>query len=540
MVPRPILSLYRYALVWAIWVLIAASAALYVGHELSNGLGRADSGYLETPLALALAGQLRDGFGTLYGPFTGSRPLVLIHAPLYYRLVGVAAWPFVSSGLDVLSTCLVAGRFFSFVATIVALVAAFRISRLDGAPRAAGVLTVLLISSSAIIGCRWATVRPDSLALAFQTLGVYYVLKSVHEGSFRFGPLATASVAFALAFCAKQHNVVALGVSTLLLGFEWWRGRARWVPLLAAALLGVVVVVGYFLWENWLTSGLTTVSVFALPGGPFRSINYGSPKHLAWVGSIVVKMSLGLMAIAGVCAWGRWNWRTLRPVDAALWAYLAAELLSLAPLCVFNLGAAENYAVQAVVFAGVLLARALNPLLVEGSSLKRLSALAVAASLLLALDVRLLGIAAAFQSRHREMLDAVLASSEVADCAPEARFFAYATHLNRLHGRCSLAHDEWLYSAYEMVGAAEPRESWLKNALENGTVRQVIVVRPPEKGPASLPGLSESLPELGYVLVSRIGTYYVWNKQAGVARQKAGVSVAAGADRSIAGRMWVP
>ena len=167
---------------------------------------------------------------------------------------------------------------------------------------------------------------------------------------------------------------------------------------------------------------------------------------LIWVGSIIVKMSLGLLAIAWVCGWGRWNWRSLRMVDVALWAYLAAELLSLAPLCVFNLGAAENYAVQAVIFAGVLLGRALNRLLDECVSLKRLSALALAAALLLALDLRLLGIAAAFQGKHREMLEAVLASPEVAGCPADARFFAYATHLNRLHGRCSLAHDEWLYS----------------------------------------------------------------------------------------------
>jgi hypothetical protein len=511
---QPVDSRRRAALVWLIWILVAASAFTYVCHELIKGLALADSGYLETPLVLALAGQLRDGFHTLYGPFTASRPLVLIHAPLYYRLVAVVAWPFVAGGGgDAVWTSLVAGRAISFATTAATLLLAFRICVLDGASRRAGFLAMLLISSSAILGCRWATVRPDSLAMALQTLGVFWVLRAIEKNRLDYPALAPAFLAFALAFCAKQHNVVAAGVSCGLIAWECWRGRARVALLLALVATGASVALGYFLWENWLTDGLSTISVFTLPGGPFRAINYGSPKHLIWVASIIGKMSLGLLAVGVVCAWGRWRELRLSSLDTALGVYLAAELLSLVPLCIFNLGAAENYAQQAVVYAGILLARGLAPLLDDGGSMRRLVALAGAAALLLGLNLRVIGIYNAFQGRHQAMLQSVLHSPDLAACAPQDRFFAYAPHLNRLYGRCSLAHDEWLYSAYEMVGAADPRENWLKDTLVTGSVRQVVVVTPPEKGPTTLPGVDESLPELGYILARQIGPYYIWNRQ---------------------------
>ena len=71
--------------------LIAASALVYSGYHVIIAFDRNDTNHLETPLLLALERQLKDGSSTLFGPFSARDPLVLIHAPLYYRIAGVGA-----------------------------------------------------------------------------------------------------------------------------------------------------------------------------------------------------------------------------------------------------------------------------------------------------------------------------------------------------------------------------------------------------------------------------------------------------------------
>ena len=72
----------------SVWftVVLAVSAAITVGFWLFTALGEADTESLESPLMLSVARQLMVGPGELYGPFGGRNPLVLIHAPLYYRV----------------------------------------------------------------------------------------------------------------------------------------------------------------------------------------------------------------------------------------------------------------------------------------------------------------------------------------------------------------------------------------------------------------------------------------------------------------------
>src|SRR3954447_25656806 len=56
----------------AAWLtaLLATAAALYLGYHLRIALDPDDTNHLETPLALAVAVQLRDGPSALYGPFS--------------------------------------------------------------------------------------------------------------------------------------------------------------------------------------------------------------------------------------------------------------------------------------------------------------------------------------------------------------------------------------------------------------------------------------------------------------------------------------
>ena len=68
---------------------------------------------MESPLMLSVARQLVVGPWELYGPFGGSNPLVLIHAPLYYRAAALLAWPMARAGLHPVDAARLAGRLIS-------------------------------------------------------------------------------------------------------------------------------------------------------------------------------------------------------------------------------------------------------------------------------------------------------------------------------------------------------------------------------------------------------------------------------------------
>ena len=82
------------------WIttVLTASAVVFLVFRVSLGLGEADTDLYESPLMLSVARQLIAGPTDLYGPFGGRNPLVLIHAPLYYRLAALTAWPMARRG----------------------------------------------------------------------------------------------------------------------------------------------------------------------------------------------------------------------------------------------------------------------------------------------------------------------------------------------------------------------------------------------------------------------------------------------------------
>src|SRR3954449_5616886 len=86
------------------WISAWVTAALILGActlvpWLFMALERDDVEASESPLVLAVARQITHGPRELYGPYGESNPLVLIHAPLYYRLAGLMAWALASAGL---------------------------------------------------------------------------------------------------------------------------------------------------------------------------------------------------------------------------------------------------------------------------------------------------------------------------------------------------------------------------------------------------------------------------------------------------------
>src|SRR4051794_10844432 len=89
----------------AVWItlVLASAVVVYQGYHLAIALDKDDTNHLETPLALAIARQVEEGPATLYGPFSGRLPLVLVHAPLYYRLAGAGGWLSFALGADAVS-----------------------------------------------------------------------------------------------------------------------------------------------------------------------------------------------------------------------------------------------------------------------------------------------------------------------------------------------------------------------------------------------------------------------------------------------------
>src|SRR5690348_14874561 len=95
--------------------ILTASACAFVAFRLSLALGREDIDRYESPLMLSVARQLMAGLLELYGPFGGRNPLVLIHAPLYYRAAALMAWPLARAGLHPVEASRLAGRLLSFL-----------------------------------------------------------------------------------------------------------------------------------------------------------------------------------------------------------------------------------------------------------------------------------------------------------------------------------------------------------------------------------------------------------------------------------------
>ena len=162
--------------VW-VTVLLALGAASEVAW-MAMALSPDDIEALESPLVLSVARQLEAGPSGLYGPYDRLNPLVIIHAPLYYRLAALAAYPLYSAGCDSITAALVAGRLLSSLGFLGTLVAVYRLAVVDGLPLRAGWWAVLLVAATPVYGGLQFEVRPDMLGIALQTTGIVLVSRA--------------------------------------------------------------------------------------------------------------------------------------------------------------------------------------------------------------------------------------------------------------------------------------------------------------------------------------------------------------------------
>jgi hypothetical protein len=502
----------------ALALLLGLIAIVQFGYHAGLGMAVRDVAPYETVLAQAVAGHFDPDAGPerFYGPFDGSHPSVLIHAPFYYRLVALAAWPLVALGLDPLPAVIVVGRILSAAGSLILFVAVFQIARMGSSTSRPGWLGVALAASSAIFGVLAVMVRPDTLGVALQTLACWLVLRRLENQDSRSRPpaLVIAAVLFGFAFCMKQQNMTVAAVSAIWLAHAAARGRVPARDLAAAALAGMLVIAANLAAENLVTRGRMWQSVFVYPGGPFRAINFAGWEHVVSIFNISARRSLGLILLVLAALWVLRGRARVAPLDRRLLALLAVELVTLVPLCLYNAGAASNYALQAVVFAAILTARLLDRALDALGNLSRhrllahVVPLAAAIGLIGASDLYWILQSESIRGRASRSLASFELDPAVNAVPPGGRYFISHQDLNRTHGRASLIHDYWLYGAFEQIEAAEPRQRWLRDSLTEGPIRQVVA---PDAS-IEIPGIRESLPELGYTRIARHGDLTVWQR----------------------------
>jgi hypothetical protein len=541
------------------------SAALEVGCWLVRGLGVWDTESLESPLMLSVARQLLVSPGELYGPFGGSNPLVLIHAPLYYRVAALTAWPMVRAGLDPVSAARVAGRSLSALGLLATLAVAYRLTQLDGRSRRAGLWAVLLIAASPVLEGQPFAVRPDMAGVALQTAGVLLVLSSLRDASRARIRVPWAYVAFGLAACVKQHLITAAGVSTILLlaGWRESRVRPRTLAQALAAFLGVVTVV-YGL--EWLvTGGQIWESAFVAAANVSR-VHPGGLGHVQVLLIAVTSRAVGpiaLLTAAGLIMVGAWSGIGRRIIlagglallgltmtaqillailhrpefgaaiavggmlligvvfplcallgeaglrggrlDMALWAYTVAELVVAIIFFDLSTGAWLNYAIQFVVFLAILAARAVSRIGVAGRLSWKCWPVALAGLSVLVATYGRLADSEMESGIERAAMDRIF---EHLKLPPSAFFFIDRPGLNRVNGRLNLVYDDWLYPVFESLHLAESRSSWLDRELRSRSLRAVVATTPA----SHIPGTDLDLNRLGYHTDIAVGPFFVWTR----------------------------
>ncbi len=549
---------------------LAVSATIAIGIGVLLASGRQDTEALESPLILSVARQLSDSPWELYGPFGRRNPLVLIHAPLYYRLAALLAWPMARARFDLVSAALTAGRSLSMLGLALTLAAAYRLARLDGAPGRAGWLAIFLLASAPVVGVIPFAVRPDMLGVALETIGILLLLSFMRSERPRQATLNAAFALFGLAICVKQHLVVGPLVSTCLLLAAWRRGdvaissigrgvltattlvllvyvteelasggRMLQAVLLAAAstarvhpalwshtLIVLIAIIGrsIALVALLLASCLTLVPVDASIG---RRVFAAAGTLLVWpmfalgflevvvtptwhVAYLFYAVFAAVFIVLPVCAFLEPRSLVLARLDRALWFYLAGELALMLFLCRGSTGAWVNYAIPSVVVAAILTARLLDRALASAIALDRLIPIAVAVSILPFRVV--MGPYESAEKRRNEGL--VLAEiSQVLGHPSSEFFFAGRPGDNRVRGRVDLVYDDWLYPVFESMNLAEPRSIWLRRVLVAGPIRFIVTA---SESP-QIDGIDLPLTRLGYARRLRAGRpqagpFVVWER----------------------------
>jgi hypothetical protein len=547
---------------WVTLCLVAGAGSFIAW--VAMACSREDIEAVESPLALVVARQLGSNSGGLYGPYGARNPLVLIHAPLYYRLASLAAWPLWRAGFDPVSASLAAGRLLSAIGFLVTIAAVFALARLGGLPARAGYWAALLVAATPVHGGLPLEVRPDILGIGLQTTGILLVVSAINVPRVAVGGVAAAFACFGVAMCVKQHFVMAPLISSLLLVRAWVRGQIALVSIASCGLIAMTIVVFYYGTEEWISEGrmsrsilfaarsaetvhpsdwLSALGLFLVlswkcvglilllgaaglavistrPSIVWRAfvaaatVLIGSMVALTVCQMVIVKVSfagllvLGLLVMQAVvipaCVLFERS-QFVGPIDAALWAYFSGEMAIAAILWRMNEGGWYNYAIESVVIACALTGRALTRAF-DGAPSRRsylpaaLAALAVPVFAFTDVKERL-------SKRQVERAGLARVSKLLGRPSPEV-FFVDLPGANRLHGRLDLVYDPWLYPVFESIGLAEPRSMWLAQALSTGAIR--IVVSTSDR--PRIEGLGSTLNALGYEDPIRVGDYFIWRR----------------------------
>ncbi len=554
------------AAAWAsVWVSAVLSAAFAVatGFGVWLALSREDTEVSESSLILSVARQLVRGPWGLYGPFGRENLQVLIHAPLYYRLAALLAWPLTSAGLDVVSAARLAGRSLSLLGLGVTAWSAYRIARLDGAPARAGWWAACLIASVPVVGNMPFTVRPDMLGVGLQTTGVMLVLTALLSERPSGRAIAGAFALFGLAVCVKQPFVGGPIVSTILLV---WASRNRPVVrgrVKLGLLIALTVLAAVYLIEELASQGWMSRSAFMAAAGTARIHPVGWKITLIVLVAIIGRSSflIGLMAAAAmgqltvkrrgaglvaltmigtaavgtvailrifrlsnydvaistaavsvclfliipICVFVERRTIFANRLDASLCLFAAAEAAIVVALCQASAGAWVNYGIQTIVFAAILTARSVARACEQPRVRRDLVLIALASLPVLAF---VLQDSRASVVRLRDERRLVARVNQAINRPSSEIFFVGSPGRNRLYGNVDLVYDDWLYPVFESMRLAEPRSAWLERALTDGSIRVVVN----NSDGSRIDGLRRSLPALGYMPRFEIDPLYTWER----------------------------
>ena len=497
--------------------LLVASVAIYGGYHAWIAFDPDDTNNLETTLALATARQLADGPSTFYGPFSGTNPLVLIHAPLYYRLIGSVAWVACQFRADPMLATLASGRAVSALGLLAIALSAAILANGPGGTRLAGFWAALLILGSPVFGSFGFTIRPDTLGIALQTAGLALAARGMGllgapDDRRGLAIFALAGTSFGLAACVRQNLLVAAVVASLY-QFLWAAtGRGRWGRVVGFIAALVAVPAAYYAAEERVTGGAMSRAVFLLPS-KLSQISPNSWPDAMDIFFEMAKLGSGLLmlALATFIAGPRRAIVGTR-LDLALWGLAVAEAAAVVPMCLRSNGAWVNYAQPAVVWGSILAARAALRVIASPALSLRAVAIWVAAFFVMGNDLRLAEVSRSNRRDGRSLLASILDDPEVRSASRSGVYFVSHPQFNRMFGRSSLAHDEWLYSSFEALHMAEPRTRWLAEALA-GPVTVVVVPSSGERDDF-VSGLDATLPELHYRRASSHGPYSAWVRSA--------------------------
>jgi hypothetical protein len=528
-------------------------------------LGQEDTEALESPLALAVAGQLVAGPWHLYGPYGRQNTLVMIHSPLYYHLAALLAWPCFRAGADPVSAAIFGGRLLSILCMALTLWALYRLARLDGASARAGWWSAFLFAALPVVGVLPYAVRPDLLGVSLQTTGILWVVSALEAGELKGGRLVAAYVFFGLAFCIKLHFIMSPIVCTGLLLEARRHGRISGTSIALSLLsLFVVVFLVYGIEElatkgamsqaifvagvqasrvhppDWSRARIVLIAIVGRSAGViafFAAIGVAGVRARPGPGRRLVALAgsvlIGTLFVLAVRQFGRvssWEdvisvlslWACLLLVipicalfeprvfargrlDVALWVLLAGELALVVALARASTGAWVNYALEAAALASILCARALarvcDQVLRPGTS----ALLALAA--LVILIGNLFSTHEDIVRRHYDRLALTQIFQTLGRPASDF-FFAGNPGRNRVGGRLDLVYDDWLYPVFESIHLAAPRSSWLQFALSSGEIRFVVT----RSDSPQVEGVGQTLYELGYVRTLQVGPYFVWER----------------------------